>query len=118
MSLLLLLISIDPNLTSVLLRSNLLILLHDLIQELLSLDFILFLYRLLLNVKDVCFTFSFVQLLDLILILPLVFIHEELLLRVRVLHQPVLLTNLFELSLCIEPAVVSSLQMCGNEFVI
>ena len=56
-SLLLLFIAIDPDFACVFLGSDLLILLHDLIKQLLALDFVLFLQRLVLDRQVFYFAF-------------------------------------------------------------
>ena len=61
--LLFLFITVDPDLTCVLLSSDKLGLLIDLVKKLLALDFVLFLLRFLFNFKWVCLTFDLCQLL-------------------------------------------------------
>ena len=72
MSFLLLLVAIDPDLTGVFLCCNELTLLVDLVKQLLSLDVILLLKRLLFNFECVSFTLDLSQLALLLLILVLV----------------------------------------------
>lgn len=62
-SLLLLFIAIDPDFSCVFLGSDLLILLHDLVNQLLALDFVLFFQRLVLDRQVFDFAFGIEQLL-------------------------------------------------------
>ena len=77
MCFLLFFITIDPNLSCVFFCSNLLTLLHNFVQKLLSLNIILFFECFLSDLKRIRFSFTFSQFLLLILKLPPIVYHQQ-----------------------------------------
>ena len=94
--LLLFLIPIDPDLPCVLLRGNQLALLVDLVQELLPLNVVLLLQRLLLYLQGVRFALNLRQLVLLLLELALVRVQHLFFVEEGLLDHPVLPLQLLE----------------------
>jgi len=118
MCLLLLFIPIDPNLTGVLLRRNLLILLHDLVQQLFPLDLVLLLQGLLLDFQLVIHSFSLAQLLRFFFKLPSEVQHQLVAVNESFLDSNVLLLQIEQVFFGLHANLVCQIKIFGQHLVI
>lgn len=109
--LLFLLVAIDPDLSSVFFRSNLLILLHYLVQELLSLNFVLLLKRLVRHRQVFVLALSLEQSPSFNLELFAIRNHHLILFKELILHVSELFLLSFELVLSLLPQIGGQLKI-------
>ena len=110
-SLLLLLVAVDPDLTSVFLGCDELSLLVDLVKQLLLLDVVLLLKRLLFDFERISLALNLSQLLLLLIILPLVGLEHLVTLCVGFAHLLELLVQLVEIILSLLTHFIRLLEM-------
>ena len=110
-SLLLLLVAVDPDLSGVFLSCDELSLLVDLVKQLLSLDVVLLFKRLLFDLERISLALNLSQLLLLLIVLPLVGLEHLITLCVGFADLLKLLVQLVEIILGLLPHFIRLLEM-------